>query len=238
VNFIKRDAVEPGAVLAYVRRLRAAADGDAVVIEAPREDAARISLGVAERAGLCALRPAPGGRLEVLFADGADTSMVAAICRSASDRAWRAYRAVEAFTFGAGCRRRALLDHFGDSRPGAPTGRCCDVCDPATIGLPDPATIAAPARRRAKASAPAAVAPADAPLLDALRAWRLRASNGKPAYTVAHNSTLEAIAARKPSTPAELATIRGVGPAFVERHGREVLALVGTPEYQAGFART
>ena len=229
VNFIKRDAVEPDEVLSYVRRLRAAADGDAVVIEAPREDAARISLGVAERAGLCALRPAPGGRLEVLFTDGADTSMVAAICRVARDRAWRAYRAVEAFTFGEGCRRRALLDHFGDARPGSPGGRCCDVCDQATIGLPDPATLTAPARRRSKPAAPAAVAPVDAPLLDALRAWRLRASNGKPAYTVAHNSTLEAIAARKPSTLDELAAIRGIGPAFVARHGRDVLALVGAP---------
>jgi ATP-dependent DNA helicase RecQ len=248
VNFIKRDAVEPDAVLAHVRRLRAAADGDAVVVEAPREDAARISLGVAERAGLCALRPAPGGRLEVLFTAGADTSMVAAICRAARDRSWGAYRAVEAFTFGAGCRRRALLDHFGDSRPigserrrreaqdfrgGAaadiePAGRCCDVCDPATIALPDPAALAAPARRRPKPGAPPAAA-VDAPLLDALRAWRLRASNGKPAYTVAHNSTLEAIAAGKPSTLAELAAIRGIGPAFVKRHGRDVLALVGAP---------
>jgi ATP-dependent DNA helicase RecQ len=162
---------------------------------------------------------------------------VAAICRAARERAWGAYRAVEAFTFGAGCRRRALLDHFGDSRPGNPAGRCCDVCDPTTLALPDPATLAAPARRRPKPGAPPAAA-VDAPLLDALRAWRLRASNGKPAYTVAHNSTLEAIAAGKPSTLAELAAIRGIGPAFVKRHGRDVLALVGAPEYRAGFART
>ena len=54
----------------------------------------------------------------------------------------------------------------------------------------------------------------------------MRASDGKPAYTVAHNSTLEAIAALKPSTLDELATIKGVGPAFVERHGEQVLALL------------
>ena len=34
-------------------------DGDAVVIDAPREDRERVCLGVAERAGLCALEPAP-----------------------------------------------------------------------------------------------------------------------------------------------------------------------------------
>jgi superfamily II DNA helicase RecQ len=54
----------------------------------------------------------------------------------------------------------------------------------------------------------------------------MRASNGKPAYTVAHNSTLEAIAALKPSTLGDLGTIRGIGPAFVERHGEQVLALI------------
>ena len=54
----------------------------------------------------------------------------------------------------------------------------------------------------------------------------MRASDGKPAYTVAHNSTLEAIAALRPGTLDELAAIRGVGPAFVERHGAQVLALL------------
>ena len=54
----------------------------------------------------------------------------------------------------------------------------------------------------------------------------MRVSDGKPAYTVAHNSTLESIAALKPSTLDQLATIKGVGPAFIERHGNQVLALL------------
>ena len=85
-------------------------------------------------------------------------------------------------------------------------------------------------RRRAKqASRPPQATPLDAeslPLLNALREWRGRASDGKPAYTVAHNSTLEAIATLRPSSAAQLAGIKGVGPAFVERHGADVLALV------------
>jgi superfamily II DNA helicase RecQ len=64
-------------------------------------------------------------------------------------------------------------------------------------------------------------------LLGKLKDWRLRASNGKPAYTVAHNSTLEAIAVLKPATLDELTAIKGVGPAFVERYGEQVLVLVG-----------
>ena len=67
---------------------------------------------------------------------------------------------------------------------------------------------------------------ADVELLETLREWRARASNGKPAYTVAHNSTLESIAALRPSSLAELARMKGVGPAFIERHGENVLTLV------------
>ena len=61
-------------------------------------------------------------------------------------------------------------------------------------------------------------------LLDALRRWRTEACEDKPAYTVAHNSTLAAIAAQRPGSLTELEAIRGVGPTFVERHG-ERLAL-------------
>ena len=63
--------------------------------------------------------------------------------------------------------------------------------------------------------------PADPGLLESLREWRLRASNGKPAYTVAHNSTLESIARLRPQSLNELAGIKGVGPAFVKRHGED-----------------
>ena len=55
----------------------------------------------------------------------------------------------------APCRRRALLDHFGDSRPGAPTGRCCDVCDPARSACPTPVADAPPTPRTQGAAAPA-----------------------------------------------------------------------------------
>jgi len=119
------------------RRDRASCDGGSAVIDAPRADRDRVCLGIAERAGLCALEPAWGGRLQVTFASVVSGREVASICRVARDRAWRAYRTVEAFSSASGeCRRRTLLDHFGDRRPGAPVGRCCDVCDPDTIAPP------------------------------------------------------------------------------------------------------
>ncbi len=224
ITFIKRSAVAPDEVLAFAAGL-----GDGVEIEAPRDDRERIRLGIAEQAGLVALEPAGGGRLRIARREGGARA-VASICGAASDRAWRAYRAVEQFSSSeAGCRRRALLDHFGDGRAGAPAGRCCDVCDPGTIGLPDPAALTlrrGAVTRATSGGEPAPLGPADAAHVEALRRWRTEASEGKPAFTVAHNATLAAIAARRPRTVAELAAIRGVGPTFVERYAGAVLAVV------------
>jgi ATP-dependent DNA helicase RecQ len=230
INFIKGDAVEVSDVLELLQRLEDRGGRGSTVIDV-LADRDRICLGIAERAGLCQLEPTRGGRLSVTLLPSGRAGRVVSICTDARDRAWRAYRAIESFSSSSGtCRRRVLLDHFGDSRPGAPEGRCCDVCDPETIGLPDPASLSLTqrrggGRRRAEPSS-VEVTPADAPLLDALRAWRLQAAAGKPAYTVAHNRTLEAVAAARPGTLEELAEIKGVGPAFLERHGAEVLGLI------------
>jgi superfamily II DNA helicase RecQ len=161
------------------------------------------------------------------------TARLTVICREARDRAWRHYHAVQAFACAPdACRRRILLDHFGDHRVGAPTGRCCDICDPDTIGLPDPATLGVARRspHRAHAAVPEmpALQPADEALFAALRDWRLRAADGKPAFTVAHDRTLTAIAATRPDSLHSLARIRGVGPTFIERYGAEILALLAT----------
>jgi ATP-dependent DNA helicase RecQ len=232
INFIKRDAVEPEDVLAFVRRLQTAAGGGPALIDASIDERDRICLGIAERAGLCSLEPAAGGRLSVtLLGGGNGAGRVASICHQARDRAWRAYRAVEAFSAASGkCRRQSLLEHFSDGHPAEPTGRCCDVCDPGTIGLPDPSSLTPVARskraRRGDAPESPVFDPANAGLLNALREWRIQAAVGKPAYTVAHNRTLETIAELRPTSLDQLARIRGVGPTFVERHGAEVLALV------------
>jgi superfamily II DNA helicase RecQ len=145
----------------------------------------------------------------------------------AHERGWRDYQTIKSFIYSERCRRRSVLDHFGDSQAGAPLERCCDVCDP-QVWLPDPETIAI--RRPAKAKQPAApppeLSPADASLFERLKEWRLRAADGKPAFTVAHNSTLQAIAATRPTSEDALLAIKGIGPSFVAKHASGVLALV------------
>src|SRR5690606_17650034 len=54
---------------------------------------------------------------------------------------------------------------------------------------------------------------------DRLRAWRTLVADGKPAYTVFDDKTLAAIATAAPADLGELAEVKGVGPAKLERFG-------------------
>ena len=76
-----------------------------------------------------------------------------------------------------------------------------------------------------RAPRPKAAEPDD-PTYVALKEWRLKRSRRDevPAYVVFHNSTLAEIAARRPRSIGELASVPGVGPAKLERYGADVLA--------------
>jgi ATP-dependent DNA helicase RecQ len=232
VRFIEQRKVDPTSVVSYVERLGARSlSGQALEMDNPRDDAERIRLAIAERIGAIAVEPAIGGRLMVTVNGRPDRDETEAACRIATDRGWRAYRSVEAYAFSDVCRRRALLDHFGDSTPGAPEGRCCDVCDADTAWLPDPETITVTrASKRSKGKKGAApeieLSGPDAELFERLRDWRREAAGDKPAYTVANDRTLSEIAASRPGDETALAAIHGVGPAFIDRHAESVLELL------------
>jgi DNA helicase-2/ATP-dependent DNA helicase PcrA len=79
----------------------------------------------------------------------------------------------------------------------------------------------------------------DAEVLERLRAWRadLAQETSKPAYTILHDTTLSAIATAKPRELRQLAVIRGIGAAKLDRYGPAVLALVRgevAPAVEAG----
>ncbi len=234
VRFNEQRKVDPSDVLSYVDDVRRAAGHDAdgtpgsVAIEAPRSDEERIRIAVAERAGALKVDPAPGGRLLITPGPESGQGPIRAACRIAEDRGWVAYRAVEAFSFSSTCRRRQLLDHFGDQSPATPTGRCCDICDPIEW-LPDPDSIEARKSRstsRKSAGPPPELAPQDEALYEDLRRWRLEAAGDRPAYHVASNRTLTAIATVKPLDEYSLMGVAGVGPAFMEKYGADVLRVV------------
>ncbi len=225
IQFIKRSQIDGGEVRRAVAGLGAIAEDSIAEIDPRRQDdRERITLAIAERAGVVSLAPAAGGRVAVRLTGQFDGGAVDEACRLATDRRWRAYQALKAFAEdGATCRRRQLLAHFGDPEEPAPVVRCCDVCDPQEMATVEPIG----ARRRRKSAAPVVDGPpVDDGQLAELKRWRLDRADGKPAYTVATNAMLEELLRHRPADSDELLAIHGVGPAFVSRHGDEVLALL------------
>jgi ATP-dependent DNA helicase RecQ len=232
-----------GDVKAYVTALRqraSAEDGVAMIGHGELDERDRVLLSIAERAGAVELSPGgPSGLLARPTGQGSPRLAAAAI-QAAKNRGWESYRSIERFMSGsATCRRRQILNHFGDRTPGAPTGRCCDVCDP------DPELerilSAAPisSRRRPARAEPLRgenrggsivdqvseppAQPVDEREFERLRQWRWTRAEGKPAYTVAANAVLEEVLRRRPRTTETLLEIRGIGPAFCEKHGDSLL---------------
>ena len=64
---------------------------------------------------------------------------------------------------------------------------------------------------------------------EALRKWRLKEAQrlGVPAFRIFNDQTLQAIAARRPSSAAELLAIPGIKIGTVEKHGAEIYRILG-----------
>jgi ATP-dependent DNA helicase RecQ len=86
--------------------------------------------------------------------------------------------------------------------------------------------------RRGDLAPRAEARPADAGLQASLRAWRagIARERGVPAYVVLHDSTLDGIAAARPSTLNKLREVPGIGDKKLEHYGDELLALVRAAE--------
>jgi ATP-dependent DNA helicase RecQ len=236
-------------VRAYTNRLNRRANGGVVEI-APREldDTERVLMSIAERAGAAELQPGARGVLRVRLTGEIDGRAAYQAIKAAKDRGWESYRAIERFIAnGSECRRRQILEHFGDSKEGARAGRCCSVCDP-DEELERAVAAGASGAKRARPSGPRLngsdgheggaagpapngfaepPAPVDEGQYEKLREWRLGQADGKPAFTVAANTVLEEILRRRPRSNQELIEIRGIGAAFCEKHGESLLEALG-----------
>jgi ATP-dependent DNA helicase RecQ len=73
-------------------------------------------------------------------------------------------------------------------------------------------------------------ADADHGIFERLKHWRRERSQSDsvPAYVVFSDATLQELAAAQPHTMGELAGIKGIGPAKLERYGDELLALLAS----------
>ena len=148
VFFIERSTVEEPALKAVARALTSSADHrgryDAGAEALARhagcdEEVVRAIVGHLARAGV--VQPSPSAPDRVLGrVAGTWDGRALALCRSAAQEGtrarWRQYRAVWAWVEGSACRRRGILEHFGDRRASVPDGACCDVCDPEIAPAP------------------------------------------------------------------------------------------------------
>jgi ATP-dependent DNA helicase RecQ len=167
VFFIQRSRLDAGVFERVAERLRwAGLDGrydvsvDELAADAGSggdEETVRAVIGHLVRAGLVAPQPAPPDRAAGLVVgewNGHTLSACLGSARDAERARWSQYRSVWSYVEGSGCRRAALLAHFGDRSSPMPSVACCDVCSP---------SAAAPASAPAEASARVSDAPTRAP---------------------------------------------------------------------------
>ena len=106
----------------------------------------------------------------------------------------------------------------------------------AAVAVPrgDPAERRAAVRPKRRVRAAAAreafvppLSPAGEGVLAALKAWRTARArhDAVPAYVIAHDATLAALAEARPTTIMALGRVKGMGPGRLEKYGDEILAI-------------
>jgi ATP-dependent DNA helicase RecQ len=150
-----------------------------------------------------------------------------------------------------GCRHRGILAHFSEQI--SDCGESCDWCtgvkaeDLAARGLKG----AGPVRKStgsgrfgaggvAKVAEPSPLSDEGEALFERLRELRKSVADaqGVPAYIVFSDKTLRAMADARPSSPAEMLSVSGVGPMKLERYGDTFMAAVAAPSRSQSEAPT
>ncbi|MGA9353252.1 MAG: RecQ family ATP-dependent DNA helicase [Terriglobales bacterium] len=162
------------------------------------------------------------------------------------ERSWERKRIVSRFADSRGCRQRTICLHFGETPKWATCGGCdnCGVRPDWLADAPveidryardDKTVKRRNARRRDLQEVPdflhsaagevGVARPDDAELADYLREWRREIAREKkvPAFVVMHDSTMEELCRKRPSTIAELLHVRGIGEHKAEVYGAEIL---------------
>jgi ATP-dependent DNA helicase RecQ len=134
----------------------------------------------------------------------------------------RKLQKVQSYAYHEGCRRGFVLHYFGDPAAMEECG-ACDNCMRSGGAVPLQAA-------RAPESAPRADLRSEAQetLLHELKEVRRGVAQraGLPAYFVFTDSVLEAMAARRPTTPEEVLEIPGVGPKTLDKYGSPFLEVL------------
>jgi ATP-dependent DNA helicase RecQ len=146
------------------------------------------------------------------------------------ERAWQRYHDIRQFVEATHCRHREICLHFGEN-PKWSSCDACDVCGYVPLWLPE--TAEQPVRGRSAASAGARSGPlgrlsagdVDPELLEYFREWRrvIAKEQNVPAYVVMHDTSLEELCRKRPTSIRELMGVAGFGERKSEMYGRLIL---------------
>jgi len=170
-----------------------------------------------------------------------DTGLLAHFIEQVSDpaereRGWQRYHAIRRFAESGQCRHSQICSHFGEKTKWTSCG-ACDVCgcesqwllksmeaEPTArtqLSMPEVTRVRETSSRAAESVATGA----DSELRDYIREWRREMSKeqGVPAYIVMHDTSLEDLCRRRPTTLTELLGVSGFGERKTELYGQSIL---------------
>jgi ATP-dependent DNA helicase RecQ len=157
-------------------------------------------------------------------------------------RAWQRYEEIRKFAESARCRHRQICLHFGETPKWESCG-ACDACgaQPEWLAVPVSTTprkrmrlnkvlkddsLSTPTLRPGRGQTPLPLdPPADPNLVEYLREWRRSTAKQQrvPAFMVMHDSSLEDLARKRPSSLSELNSVSGFGDRKVEAFGKPIM---------------
>jgi len=170
-----------------------------------------------------------------------DTGLLAHFIEQVSDpaereRAWQRYHAIRRFAESGQCRHSQICSHFGEKTKWTSCA-ACDVCGCESQWLLKSMEAEPPARTQlsmpevthvqetSARAAESGITGADSELRDYIREWRREMSKeqGVPAYIVMHDTSLEDLCRRRPTSLAELLGVSGFGERKTELYGQSIL---------------
>jgi ATP-dependent DNA helicase RecQ len=159
-------------------------------------------------------------------------------------RGWQRWRDIQGFAESTVCRHRRICLHFGET-PKWTSCQACDICGYLpecliqTTQKPSrrpskPASPAVPVRSagekadRPRKSAALGNIAVDAGLRERLREWRRTTAKEQcvAAFVVLHDTTLDEICRKQPSSPSALLGVSGIGEQKLARYGRQILEVI------------
>jgi ATP-dependent DNA helicase RecQ len=179
----------------------------------------------------------------VLFWRKGDANLQAHFIRDISDekeraRAKQRLEDISKFVEAKECRQCLISNHFGETSKQKRCGEC-DACE----GLPD--WLSAEANKQtsrgvsrfvpetfisARRNPSAQATRIGLDLRETLREWRRSTAQqkGMPAFVIMHDSTLDDLCQKSPSTLAELRTVSGFGEQKTGLYGRQILEILAS----------